>query len=122
MRVKTLGAAAGNLVLALVHGDTLPAAGPLGAALLAIVVGWMVLALVRFRARPDEATEPPQIHGNRTMELVWTIVPAVTLATVFVSVVSFYFGSSSTASGVGAGITMAPGDGTTPPRKQISAG
>jgi cytochrome c oxidase subunit 2 len=47
----------------------------------------MMVAMVRFRARPGDATEPRQTHGNRTMELVWTIVPALTLAVVFVLVV-----------------------------------
>jgi cytochrome c oxidase subunit 2 len=55
----------------------------ISAVLMAIVIFWMVLALVRFRARPGEATEPPQTHGNRTMELIWTIAPAVTLAVIF---------------------------------------
>ena len=59
----------------------------ISAVLLAIVVVWMVLALVRFRAHPGQATEPPQTHGNRTMELIWTIVPAMTLAVVFFLVV-----------------------------------
>ena len=59
----------------------------ISAVLLAIVVAWMVVALVRFRARPGDATEPAQTHGNRTMELVWTIAPALTLAVVFVLVV-----------------------------------
>src|SRR5438874_6603872 len=59
----------------------------LSAVLMALVVTWLVLALLRFRTRPGEATEPPQIHGNRSMELIWTITPAVTLAVVFILVV-----------------------------------
>ncbi|GAC1319145.1 MAG: cytochrome c oxidase subunit II [Chloroflexota bacterium] len=55
--------------------------------LLALVVTWLVVALVRFRARPDDATEPPQIHGNTRIELVWTITPAVILAVVLVLVI-----------------------------------
>ena len=55
----------------------------ISAVLMALVIAWMVLVLARFRARPDEATEPPQTHGNRTMELIWTITPAVTLAVIF---------------------------------------
>ena len=45
VRVKTLGAATGNLLLALAHGDAWPAAGPIGAALLvgAISYGASVL-------------------------------------------------------------------------------
>jgi cytochrome c oxidase subunit 2 len=53
------------------------------ALLLVLVVGWMVLALRRFRARPGDATEPPQVHGNRTLELAWTLTPALTLLVVF---------------------------------------
>jgi cytochrome c oxidase subunit 2 len=52
--------------------------------LLLVVVVWLVVALVRFRARPGDATEPEQIHGNRNLELAWTITPALTLGLVFV--------------------------------------
>src|SRR5713226_4733756 len=55
----------------------------ISAALMAIVISWMVIALVRFRARPGQATDPPQTHGNRNMELIWTITPALTLAVMF---------------------------------------
>jgi cytochrome c oxidase subunit 2 len=54
--------------------------------LLLVVVVWLGLALVRFRARPGDASEPEQIHGRRSLELVWTITPAVTLGVVFVLV------------------------------------
>lgn len=59
----------------------------ISAVLLALVVGWLVAALVRFRARPGEATEPPQTHGNRNLELIWTIAPILILAVVFILVV-----------------------------------
>jgi len=55
--------------------------------LLALVLGWLVLALVRFRARPGDDTEPPQVHGHTRLEIAWTVVPALTLAVVFVLVV-----------------------------------
>jgi cytochrome c oxidase subunit II len=55
--------------------------------LLALVVVWLVAALVRFRVRGDEPGEPAQVHGNRTLELIWTITPAAVLAVVFVLVV-----------------------------------
>jgi cytochrome c oxidase subunit II len=57
------------------------------ALLLALVLSWLVLALVRFRARPGDNTEPPQVHGNPRLELAWTIAPAVTLGIVFIVVV-----------------------------------
>jgi cytochrome c oxidase subunit 2 len=55
--------------------------------LMALVITWLGVSLIRFRARPGDATEPPQVHGNRTLELVWTITPAVVLAVVFVLVI-----------------------------------
>src|SRR5215471_964332 len=59
----------------------------ISALLLALVVGWLVFALVRFRATPGDAAEPPQIHGNRRLEIVWTSAPVVTLAVVFLLMV-----------------------------------
>jgi cytochrome c oxidase subunit 2 len=59
----------------------------ISAALLALVLGWLIVALVRFRARADDPTEPPQTHGNRRLEIAWTALPALVLAVVFVLVV-----------------------------------
>src|SRR5438552_2367759 len=59
----------------------------ISAVLMVVVITWMVLALLRFRGQPGESLEPPQTHGNRKLELIWTITPAVTLAVVFVLVV-----------------------------------
>jgi cytochrome c oxidase subunit 2 len=59
----------------------------ISAVLLLIVVTWLSLALVRFRARPGDPAEPPQVHGNRRLELIWTITPALVLLGVFVLVV-----------------------------------
>ena len=55
--------------------------------LLALVVVWLVTALVRFRARPADAAEPEQVHGNRSLEVIWTVTPAVVLAVVFFFVI-----------------------------------
>jgi cytochrome c oxidase subunit 2 len=55
--------------------------------LLALVIVWLGLSLLRFRARSDDSTEPPQVHGNRNLELIWTITPALVLAVVFVLVI-----------------------------------
>jgi cytochrome c oxidase subunit 2 len=55
----------------------------ISALLLALVVGWLVVALIRFRAQPGDATEPPQIEGNRNLELAWTITPIAVLLVVF---------------------------------------
>src|SRR5689334_11688520 len=55
--------------------------------LLALVVAILVTALVRFRARAGDLTDPPQIHGNRRLELLWTGTPVATLAVIFVLVI-----------------------------------
>ena len=50
--------------------------------LMALVSIWLGVSLVRFRARPGDTTEPPQVHGNRTLEIIWTVTPAAVLAVV----------------------------------------
>ena len=55
--------------------------------LLAFVIVFMVTALVRFRARPGDMQDPPQIAGNRRLELIWTAAPALTLIVIFFLVV-----------------------------------
>jgi cytochrome c oxidase subunit II len=59
----------------------------ISALLLALVVGWLIWVLSRFRARPGDTTEPPQIHGDRRLELIWTLTPALVLAVMFVLVI-----------------------------------
>ncbi|MBV8714614.1 MAG: cytochrome c oxidase subunit II [Chloroflexi bacterium] len=59
----------------------------ISAALLALVIGVLTFALVHYRARPGDNTDPPQIHGNSRLELIWTATPAATLAVIFVLVV-----------------------------------
>ena len=52
---------------------------------LAIVVGALVVAGIRFRERPGH--EARQYHGNNFLEIVWTVIP--TLMVVSFSVLSF---------------------------------
>jgi cytochrome c oxidase subunit 2 len=59
----------------------------ISAALLALVLGWLIVAMVRFRARPNDTGEPPQTHGNLRLEIAWTALPALVLLGVFVLVV-----------------------------------
>jgi cytochrome c oxidase subunit II len=40
----------------------------------------VVYCALRFRAKPDDDSDGPPIHGNTRLEIVWTIVPAVLLA------------------------------------------
>ena len=55
----------------------------ISALIFTLVVGVLVTALVRGRARPGDP-DPEQIHGNRTLEIAWTAVPALVLAVMFV--------------------------------------
>jgi cytochrome c oxidase subunit 2 len=43
-----------------------------------IVEAWLIFAIVRYRARPN-TPEPKQIHGNNTIEIMWTVAPAIVL-------------------------------------------
>ena len=62
---------------------------------LGVGVGLLVFALVgyvvlKYRYRPG-APEPKQIHGNTTLELAWTLIPAVILAIIAVPTVKAIF-------------------------------
>jgi cytochrome c oxidase subunit II len=48
----------------------------------AIVTGLVGYCLLRFRGRP-EAAEPPQIAGNKPLEITWTIIPLLLLVWLF---------------------------------------
>lgn len=58
-----------------------------------IVMGGLVFILFRFRDRhkdPD-AKEPKQTHGSPTLEVLWTVIPALILAGIAVPTVSSVF-------------------------------
>ncbi|CAA9566555.1 MAG: Cytochrome c oxidase polypeptide II [uncultured Thermomicrobiales bacterium] len=44
----------------------------------------IVYAAMRFRRKRNQNTRPPQIHGNKTLEIAWTIIPALVLLTILV--------------------------------------
>jgi len=39
----------------------------------------IVYALVRFRAKPGDRVEPPQVYGSIQIELAWTVIPILLL-------------------------------------------
>jgi len=47
-----------------------------------LVEGAIVFAVVRYRRRGDML--PPQFHGNNLLEVVWTVVPLLIVAALFV--------------------------------------
>jgi cytochrome c oxidase subunit 2 len=56
-----------------------------------VVSAVLVVALIRFRARPDQKELPPQVHGDNRLEFLWTIVPALLLALLAVGTVKQSF-------------------------------
>jgi cytochrome c oxidase subunit II len=57
------------------------------ALVVAVALGWVLL---RFRARPGQAT-PPQIRGHTALEIAWTIAPAVVLLVIAVPTIQVVF-------------------------------
>lgn len=54
------------------------------------VTGVLMVSIVRFRARPG-LPAPRQLHGNTTIEIIWTIVPSVILFAVLVGTIYTLF-------------------------------
>ena len=50
-----------------------------------IVEGLLLFISFRFRRRHDDAELPYQRHGSNSLEILWTIVPAVTVTVLFVA-------------------------------------
>jgi cytochrome c oxidase subunit 2 len=55
-----------------------------------LVEGALLVAIWKFRNRPG-AAEPVQTHGNTTLEIIWTIIPAFILAMIAVPTVRTIF-------------------------------
>jgi cytochrome c oxidase subunit 2 len=58
-----------------------------------LVEGTLIFAILKFRGKPEDP-EPRQTHGNTTVEIVWTIVPAVILALIAVPSIRGIFRSA----------------------------
>ncbi|MDB4949439.1 MAG: ctaC [Gemmatimonadetes bacterium] len=68
----------------------------LGVAVGIVVFAALAYVLVRFRHRPG-AAEPQHVHGNTTLELAWTLIPAVILAFIAVPTVKAIFSTQAPA-------------------------
>jgi cytochrome c oxidase subunit II len=68
----------------------------LGTAVFIFVEGLLIFAIVRFRARPGDP-EPKHVHGNTTLEILWTVIPAVILILIAVPTVRTIFLTQSKA-------------------------
>jgi cytochrome c oxidase subunit 2 len=61
-------------------------------AVFVLVEGLIVVAVIRFRQRgEDDDRVPEQVHGNRRLEIMWTIAPAVLLAVIAVPTIATIF-------------------------------
>lgn len=49
-----------------------------------LVEGLILWTVLRYRRKPGDDTLPPQTHGNAIAEVVWTTVPAVVVALIFI--------------------------------------
>ena len=49
----------------------------IGGAVFLLVQGMLVFSIWRFRAKPGDASDGIHLHGNTTLEIVWTAIPAV---------------------------------------------
>lgn len=51
----------------------------------------IVYVSMRYRRKKSDTRRPPQIHGNKRLEIIWTIIPAVVLLVLLVPTVSLIF-------------------------------
>jgi len=61
-----------------------------------LVEGALIFAAIRFRRRRGDGL-PPQIHGNTLVEVTWTTIPALVLATILVPTIQVIFKSQAPA-------------------------
>lgn len=47
-----------------------------------IVEGALIYAVLRFRQKPGDESDARPVHGNYTLEIVWTLIPAVIVAVI----------------------------------------
>lgn len=52
----------------------------IGGVVFCITQGILVYAIIRFRARANDTSDGVPFHGNTTLEIVWTIIPAIIVA------------------------------------------
>jgi len=55
------------------------------------VSGLLVYAIVRYRARKGDTTEPPQVFGSVQIELSWTIIPILIIVVLFLTTARVLF-------------------------------
>jgi cytochrome c oxidase subunit II len=56
----------------------------IAAAIFFLVEGLIIWSVIRYRRRPGDDDLPPQTHGNNLAETIWTVVPTLIVAFMFV--------------------------------------
>ena len=69
----------------------------LGSAVFVFVEGLLLYTIFRYRRR-SESDRPEHVHGNTTLEILWTAIPAVILAFIAVPTVSTIWRTQAVAS------------------------
>jgi cytochrome c oxidase subunit II len=54
-------------------------------AIFLVVAGLLVYVAVRYRSRPGDTREPPQVYGSKQLELAWTVLPVLIVMVLFLS-------------------------------------
>ena len=54
-------------------------------AIFLVVFGMLTYAAVKYRSRPGDEGEPPQIYGSDQLELAWTVIPVLIVMVLFLS-------------------------------------
>lgn len=67
----------------------------IGGAIFLLVNGVLLFSILRFRAKKGDMSDGPPIHGNTTLEFVWTVIPAVIV--LVLTIYSFQVWTSITA-------------------------
>jgi cytochrome c oxidase subunit 2 len=69
---------------------------PVAVGVFVLVQGLILVAVFRFRARPEQGDElPKQVAGNTRFEILWTAIPAAILAVIAVPTVQGIFALAS---------------------------
>ncbi len=64
-----------------------------------IVQAAIIYTIIRYRARKGDDSEPVQVHGNTRLEILWTIIPVVILASIGYPIVKGIFDVRAVAEG-----------------------
>ncbi len=56
-----------------------------------VVGGLLAFAIVRFRGRDNDSSEPPQIYGSTQVELAWTVIPILIVVVLFLTTARIIF-------------------------------